>query len=307
MHVAPTTRRMGLVFAFLTAAISGTAIFVNAHVVGQVGDATVYTTAKNAVAALVLLLVLAATRARTGVHRRTRPTRRQWLGLASLGVVGGSIPFVLFFEGLARANDPAQAGFLHKTLVVWVALLAVPLLRERFTLWHGTAVALLLAGQVMLVGGLADLRLGTGELLVLAATLLWAVEFVLAKRLLRTWGSLTVGTARLGLGIMVLIGWVVGTGRGGLLIGLTAQQWSWALLTGGILAGFVASWYAALARAPAIDVTAVLVFGQVVTAGLSSTLTGADLGADLAGLGVITLGVVAVATRAWPRLGGARA
>lgn len=297
MHPAPNTRRMGLALAFVTAAISGTAIFVNAHVVGQVGDATVYTTAKNAVAALVLLVALGVARTRTGTVRRARPSRRQWVGLASLGVVGGSIPFVLFFEGLAQSSDPAQAGFIHKTLVVWVALLAVPLLRERFTLWHGAAIGLLLAGQVLLVGGFAELRFATGELLVLAATLLWAVEFVLAKRLLRTWGSLTVGTARLGLGIVVLVGWVVATGRGGLLADLTAQQWSWALLTGVILAGFVASWYAALARAPAIDVTAVLVFGQVVTAVLSSALVGADLGADLPGLVAVTLGVGAVATR----------
>ena len=50
------------------------------------------------------------------------------------------------------------------------------------------------------------------------------------------------------------------------LLALTAAQWGWALLTGLLLTAYVATWYAALARAQAVDVTAVLVFGAVVTA-----------------------------------------
>ena len=54
-------------------------------------------------------------------------------------MIGGSVPFVLFFEGLARA-EATQAAFIQKTLVVWVALLAVPLLRERFGVPHALAI-----------------------------------------------------------------------------------------------------------------------------------------------------------------------
>jgi hypothetical protein len=39
--------------------------------------------------------------------------------------------------------------------------------------------------------------------------------------------------------------------------------------TGLLLAGYVATWYAALALAPAVDVTAVLVGGAVITAVLA--------------------------------------
>jgi hypothetical protein len=42
-------------------------------------------------------------------------------------------------------------------------------------------------------------------------------------------------------------------------------------LTGILLTGYVGSWYAALARAQAVDVTAVLVFGAVITALLAGT------------------------------------
>ena len=62
------------------------------------------------------------------------------------------MPFVLFFEGLARASS-TQAAFLNKTLVLWVALLAVVILKERLQVWHWIAIGLLLVGQAGLSGG----------------------------------------------------------------------------------------------------------------------------------------------------------
>ena len=77
--------------------------------------------------------------------------RGHWLALLAVAVIGGSVPFVLFFEGLARA-EATQAAFIQKTLVVWVALLAVPLLKERFRAPHALAIVLLLVGQAWLAG-----------------------------------------------------------------------------------------------------------------------------------------------------------
>ena len=127
--VLTRTRRTGLMLALLTAVISGFAIFLNSYGVKAVGNATVYTTAKNVVAALVLCAVVAAGRTR-GVTVSRPQGRGQWWGLVAIGVIGGSVPFVLFFEGLARASS-TQAAFLNKTLVLWVALLAVVILKER--------------------------------------------------------------------------------------------------------------------------------------------------------------------------------
>ena len=108
-------------------------------------------------------------------------TRSGWLGLLAVGVVGGSVPFVLFFVGLAQTKAP-QAAFLQKTLVLWVAILAVVTLKERLRPVHWIAIALLLAGQWWLGGG-AAFALDSGGLLILIATLLWSAEAVLAARL----------------------------------------------------------------------------------------------------------------------------
>src|SRR5262249_45486785 len=99
------------------------------------------------------------------------------VGRAAVGVVGGSVPFVLFFEGLSRA-EATQAAFIQKTLVVWVALLAVPLLRERVGVPHALAIGLLVAGQAWIAGHAGTIAFGQGEAMILAATLLWAVEVV---------------------------------------------------------------------------------------------------------------------------------
>lgn len=281
-----STRATGVALAFVTALISGAAIFVNGHVVKHFGDATVYTTAKNAVAG-VLLLGLALPVLRGPREGRLPQTRAQWAGVLAVAVAGGSVPFVLFFEGLARAQA-TQAAFIQKTLVIWVALLAVPLLHERLGLAHYAAIALLIVGQASLAGDAGTIVWGTGETLILAATLLWAVEVVLAKWLLRGIDSRVLGAARMALGTVVLLAWVGVSGRADELFALDRGQWGWALLTGLILAGYVATWYAALARAQAVDVTAVLVFGAVVTAVLSRVADGVAF--DLTGVVLVTLG-----------------
>ena len=287
-------RRAGIGLALMTAVISGVAVFVNSDAVRAFGDATAYTTVKNGVAALVLLGVLAAASARRSPVGWTPPADRwQWAGLVAVGVIGGSIPFVLFFEGLSRAAAP-DAALIHKSLVVWVAVLAVVLLRERIGWLQVAAIGVLLAGQGLLGLRVDALALGGGEAMILGATLLWAVETVIAKRLLSDLSPLTVGVARLGLGLVVLVGWLAVGGAWDSLLPASPSAWWWAVATGFVLAAYVGTWYAALSRAPAVDVTAVLVLGAVITALLAAALRDAALAPKVVGLALIVAGVVAV-------------
>ena len=212
-------------------------------------------------------------------------------------MIGGCVPFVLFFEGLARA-EATQASFIQKTLIVWVALLAVPYLHERFGIPHALAICLLLAGQAWLVGDAGTIAFGQGEGMILAATLLWAVEVVYVKRLISTSPSL-LAAARMGFGTALLLLWVAVSGRSGALASLDAEQWRWILLTGLLLTAYVATWYAALARAQAIDVTAVLVFGALITALLSGTVDGKTVSA--AGIALVFAGSAIIAAAALRR------
>ena len=262
--------RAGIALAACTALISGVAVFLNANGVKQVPDSAVYTTLKNGVAAMVLIGLLAAMPS----SRRALPTLsgRQWLTLAAIGVVGGSVPFLLFFGGLAQASAPS-AAFIHKTLFIWVAILAIPLLGERLGWPQLAALAVLLGSQVLLVNP-QGIAWGSGETMIAAATLLWSAEVIIARRLLPAIPSLVGGSARLGLGMVVLVGYLAFTGKLTAVGTVSAEGWFWVLLTGVILAGYVATWYAALKRAPATIVTSVLVAAAPVTAALTAISTG---------------------------------
>lgn len=287
----PRTRGWGIALAFATATVSGFAVFLNSYGVTRFAGTSpsTYTTMKNLVAALFLLALLGAATRRRSESGWTPPSgRREIAGLAFTGIIGGGAAFVLFFEGLASASS-TDAAFIHKTLVLWVVLLAVPMLHERLGLAHVGAVALLLVGQAALTSDLGSLALRRGEWMITAATVLWAGEVVVAKALLRRLSPLTVGTARLSIGTLALFAWLTITGDLGQVLDAGAAQWLWALLTGLVLTAYVATWLGALARAQAIDVTAVLVFGAVVTATLNGVVEGVAL-PDPIGLGAITAG-----------------
>lgn len=282
------TVRTGRLLALLTAAISGVAVWTNGKAVTRFTNPTVYTTAKNLVAALALGgLLLAATRARSPEGWTAPTTGRQRLGLVAVGVIGGSVPFVLFFEGLARAGS-TDAAFIQKTLVLWVAVLAVPLLGERLRLAHVAAIGLLLWGQAELGQGIA-VGADDGAALITGATLCWAVEVIIAKRLLADLSPLTVGTARMALGAVALVVWTVAR-AGDALFTLDAGQLGWVVLTGALLTGYVATWFSALSRAPAIDVTAILVLGALLTAALGASFDEVPLQPQLLGLGLLLAG-----------------
>lgn len=290
-------RRTGLLLALVAAGISGVAVFLNGYGVKAFGDATAYTTAKNVVAAVVLAALIGAQSASRGTVL-TRPVRpAHWAGLAVVGVFGGAIAFALFFEGLALASA-VDAAFLQKTLLFWVALLAVPLLGERLGAPQVGAIALLVVGQIGLAGGTTTI-LGPGQLMVLAATLLWAGEVIIAKKLLADLSSWTVALTRMGMGSVVLVAWTVMRGDGGALMALTGSQWRWVLVTGVILAGYVSFWFAALSRAPAVDVTAVLVVGAVITALLAAAVKGSPLVPQLGWVTLLLAGAFLVALQGW--------
>lgn len=299
-----TDRISGFLIAGGTAVISGVSVFINSYGVRDFRSPAVYTTAKNLVATIVLVAAVLVVRATSGSAKdkalrttnevgKRMPTRWRVAGFAYIGVIGGGVAFILFFDGLAR-TAAAPAAFLHDTLVLFVGLMAWPALRERLTPFNLTAIALLIGGEVAVTGGVGQLGIGDGPVLVLGATVLWAIETVVAKRLLAEFPAATVALTRMGIGVVVLVGYLAITGHLGALGALNRAQLGWTLLTGLSLAAYVATWFTALARARAIDVTSVLV-GSVVVASLLQRLTGhSQPSAAYLGIGLILVGIATI-------------
>ncbi len=257
--------RTGAYLALITAVVSGVSVYVNSFGIKQVPDPFVFTTAKN-VAVALMLAVAVILPFKLRALRNLKPL--QWGQLALLGLVGGSIPFLLFFYGLREATAPS-AALMHKTLFIWVAIMAVPLLGERLGRTQILALIGLVVGYVIFVGWPAAWDFGRAEIFTLAATLLWAVEAVIARRLLSGALDPLVGAlGRMGLGAIIMVGFLGVTGRVETVLAMEAADWGWVVITSAFLLGYVSAYYTALQHAPATTVASILVLGSVITSAL---------------------------------------
>lgn len=262
-----TKPRLGYGMAAVAAAISGFSIYVNSLGVARViKDATLYTTLKNAVVGLIVLLpVLFLSRRRSELSRLSA---RQWGWLAALAVIGGSVAYVLFFEGL-KLTTATTGSVINHLQFAFVALLAVVFLRERLPLAAWGAVAVLFAASFIGVN-LNAIRIGQGGLLVLSSTVLFAAGFVIAKHLLAGVSTEVVMAAKMTGGSLILVAYSAVTGHLRPVAHLTAAQWEWVLLTGLILLAFTASILVAIRHAPVTSVLAIGTASPLITLALQT-------------------------------------
>ena len=260
----PLDPRIGYGFAALNAVISGFAIYINSLGVKLFASATLYTTLKNAVVGIALLLPLLLFAERRAEWRRL--SKGQWGWLLLLAVIGGSVPYVLFFTGL-KMSSPVTSSLLNHAQFVVVAVLAFFLLRER----AGSIVWLALA--VLFIGTLwgtsmAGLRWGMGDTLVALSTILFAGGVVLAKYLLQGLSTLTVMTAKMSIGSLLLVIYIALTGQAGEIFKLSSAQWEFAVITGLILLAFTVTAFLALRYASATVATAIPAAAPLITTAL---------------------------------------
>ena len=188
---------------------------------------------------------------------------RQWITLGIIGCVGGSIPFLLFFHGLNQGTA-AGAAFIHKTLFIWVTVLAVIFLGERLGKLQWIALANLVGGNLLLLGWPKN-WMGEGELLMLAATLFWAVEAVVAKKVMTQVSSNVAAFSRMFFGAIVMLIYLAVVGKLDIVANLNGEQFGWIALTAIFLLGYVSFYYTGLKHAPVSVVASLLVPGSVIT------------------------------------------
>lgn len=251
----------GYVFAVVNMMISGVAVFVNSVGVRLFSDAVLYAFLKNAVVGAALLIPLAASPARRAEYRRL--AGRQWALLVLVSIVGGSAAYALFFVGL-KMSTPVTASLISHSQFLAVAILAAIFLRERFGSAVWLALIVLLAG--LSVGlKFSAVHWDAGVPLVIASTLLFAIDFVIMKYLLRSVSVLIVITFKMSLGALLLGVFVAATGHLDLVSSLSATQWGFVVVTGFILLAFTTTSVLGLRNASATAVTAIPAAAPIVT------------------------------------------
>ncbi len=232
----------GTVLALLTAIISGFAIPVNKIFVVDL-DPTVFTAVRAVIVGVVFLLLSLATR---GFNRESVKTN--WKYLVLIAVIGGAFAFLLFFTGL-KFTTGGRAAFLHKTLPLYVAVFAFIFLKERIPRKQIYAIIIMLIGTVVLFSAQINpaefwLNPQFGDALVIGATVLWALENVIARKaMINGEKNFIVSFVRMFFGGVILFGVVLLLGKFDLLLSLTMQQWGNIFVSTAILFGYVLFWY----------------------------------------------------------------
>ena len=260
--------KKGLLLVFLTAIISGFAIFINKFGVAGI-NSSIFAFSKNLVVALLLFSLLLLYKKKDELKKLSR---RQWASLAAVGLIGGSVPFLLFFKGLQMTSS-ATGAFIHKTMFIYIAILAVIFLKEKLNKTIFVAAALLLAGNFLLLG-ISTFSVDTGTALILLATLFWAVENVISKHLLKNLSGNTVAFGRMFFGSLFILIFLIATGQAPLLTAITQKQLLWILLSSAILLGYVTTWYNGLKNVRVSVAASVLLLGSPITTLLSFAFAG---------------------------------
>jgi drug/metabolite transporter (DMT)-like permease len=272
------------VFAALAAAISGVSVYVNALGVKSFSDPVLYTALKDGLVGIVLLVPLALSAGWKAEYRQL--DRRTWAWIVALALTGGSVPFALFYSGL-QATTAATGALINHFQFVLVALFAMCFLKERIrpAIWAGFVVLLL---GTLLGTNLQALQWNQGALLIAASTVLFAIDFVIAKHLLHGLATLTVMTARMTLGTAMLFVYVVAMGRLAPVATLSVSQWSFVAVTGVLLLLFTVATFTAIRHASVSVVLAVGAAAPIMTTLLQVMGSGsAQPGPiDVLGLGV---------------------
>jgi len=264
-------KNKGFLLVSVMAIISGVVVFISKFGVTVVNP-YIFTAVKNIIVVLVIvswLLMMKDWKILKSL------TKRQWFILSVIGLIGGSIPFLLYFKGLSL-TIPAQAAFIHKTMFIYVAVLAVIFLKEKISRGFLIGGLLLVIGNILLLRVIPH-QFGLGDLLILIATLFWATENVISKHLLKELPPRIVIWGRMFFGSILITIFLIATGQINLMFSLNAQQMGWTMITSIFLFTALAAWYTGLKYIKVSVATTVLLLASPITTLLSLFFLGQTL------------------------------
>ena len=250
----------GTFLAILTAFVSGIAIPVNKFFVVKI-DPLLFTAIRGLFIGIGFFLL-------SIFQSNFKPKRFKkvsWRLLLTIGFVGGGIAFLLFFSGL-RLTTAGRAAFLHKTLPLYITLFAFLFLKEKITRKQIFAMILMLLGTYIIVSNRITWEITLGDLMVISATILWAVENTLAKHAMNNKESNFVVTfARMFFGSIFLFSIIIILGKIDLLFSLQTAQIRNIIISTGILFCYVLFWYSSIKYINVSKASVILLLAPVIS------------------------------------------
>ncbi|MFA6553847.1 MAG: DMT family transporter, partial [Patescibacteria group bacterium] len=260
--------KKGILFILATAVISGVSIYINSLAV-KFSNPYVFTGVKNVLVGAALFSIILAVKEFKSLRALNQ---KDWLKLMFVGLVGGAIPFMLFFKGLTMTTA-VQGGLIQKCMFVFVAFLAAMFLKEKWNKSIFFGLVAILIGNI-LFSGISPHSFGKGDWLIVLATLLWSVEIVISKKLLARLPSSTVAWSRMFFGGLFIFIYLIMSRQIQPLFDYQTVQWKWIAITSVFLLGYVWTLYTGLKYVRASVATAVLALGAPITSLTTLIATG---------------------------------
>jgi drug/metabolite transporter (DMT)-like permease len=258
---------IGTILALLTAIVSGVAIPVNKIFVVEL-DPTVFTAVRAIIIGVIFLAISLATRS-----FRTDDLRKNWKYLALIAVIGGSFAFLLFFTGL-KFTTGGRGAFLHKTLPLYVAVFAFIFLKEKISKRQLYSLVLMFIGTIVLFSATvnpSDLWMNPqlGDILIISATVLWALENVIAKKaMMNGETNFIISFSRMFFGGLILFGVILLANKLDILLGISYSQFANIFISTGMLFLFVFLWYSSIRFINVSKASTMLLIAPVVSLAL---------------------------------------
>lgn len=247
----------GIKFALLTAFISGLANFLNKEIIISGINPVALTALKNGLVGLVFIGITLP------LLKTQKLQKTDWLKFIAIAIIGGSIPFILFFKGLALSTA-IKGSFIHKTLFIWVALWSLFFLKKGLNKYQFAAL-IIIAISILSAASFKFFSWGRGEMMILIATLFWSVEIMLVKKFMKNIDFRFLAAGRMALGALIIFTYGLFANNFSEIHKLALIDWAKILIVSAFLFGYVLTWYRALSLAPATLITSILTLAFPIT------------------------------------------
>ncbi|MBU5689610.1 MAG: DMT family transporter [Candidatus Aenigmatarchaeota archaeon] len=265
---------LGTIFAIITAIISGIAIPLNKIFIVNI-DPLIFTAIRSIIIGIVFLFISLSARKIDKKFKTKLPN------LLLIALIGGALAFYIYFSGL-KMTTGGRAAFLHKTLPLYVALLSFIFLKEKIDKKLMIAIFLMFLGTISIYyGQIKPSQLWqdpkTGDLLVITATFLWAVENIIAKKVMNQGlHNFIVSFSRMFFGGLILFGLVTLTGKLTMIAQLDFIQVRNILISTLTLFSYVFFWYSSIRLINVSKATTFLLISPVISLLLGIILLNED-------------------------------
>ena len=255
----------GTTLAILTAMISGLAIPINKIFVVSM-DPLIFTALRSLLIGIFFFILLSFKWNFSFKEFR----KIKWKYLFAIAFIGGSLAFLFFFTGL-KLTTSGRASFLHKTLPLYVLLLASVFLKEKITKKQLFSIFLMFFGTILIYEAEitpSELWINPklGDFLVVFATFLWAVENTIAKKaMIKGENNFVVSFARMFFGGLIIFSLILILGKTDLLFSIKSEQLLNIFISTFILTLYVTFWYWSISYINVSKASSLLLLSPVIS------------------------------------------